>query len=225
MTILVVAAHPDDEILGCGGTIARLSKMEDVFTLILGEGITSRHTCDEDKTEEIKKLKANARIANKKLNVKEIYLENFPDNKFDSVPLLDIVKIVERHVKELGPETIFTHHCGDLNLDHSITNRAVFTACRPVQDYTVKKIVLFETLSSTEWNRPDPSITFIPNYYVDISSTIDIKITAMRQYKNEIRQFPHPRSIDGIKILSQKRGLEVGMKYAEAFHLARCIEW
>lgn len=215
MTILVIAAHPDDEVLGCGGAIARLSKKEDVYTLILGEGMTSR---DSNNAGDLNKLKIDARKANIKLNVKEVFLENIPDNRFDSVPLLRIVKTVEQYVRQIKPTIVFTHHNGDLNIDHQIANRAVFTACRPFGDNTVKKIVLFETLSSTEWSRPDRSTMFIPNYYVDISDTIDLKIAAMKQYETEIRDYPHPRSAEGIRILSQKRGLEVGLKHAEAFH-------
>lgn len=222
--LLVVAAHPDDEVLGCGGAIAKLSQENDVYTLILGEGATSRDMPEEEKKQAVSQLRREAISANKKLNVKKVFFEEFPDNKFDTVPLLDIIKVIERHIQKIKPEVIYTHHGGDLNIDHQITHRAVLTVARPVGDNSIKKILLYEILSCTEWSDLDPCSSFMPNTYVGISETINMKLEAMRCYKSEIREYPHPRSLEGIKILAQKRGLEVGLKVAEAFCLVRCIE-
>jgi LmbE family N-acetylglucosaminyl deacetylase len=224
MKVLVVAAHSDDEVLGCGGTIAKLAQGNDVYTLLLGEGVTSRDIPEEQKKQAVNQLRKEAEDANKKLNVKKVFFENFPDNRFDTVPLLDIVKVIERYIQKIGPEAVYTHHAGDLNIDHQIVHRAVITAARPVGDYSVKKIMLFEILSSTEWGRINPYNSFVSNTYVDISKTISVKLEAMRCYKSEIRKYPHPRSLEGIKLLAQKRGLEVGLKFAEAFCLVRSIE-
>lgn len=223
-SLLVIAAHPDDEVLGCGGTIAKLSSNNDIYTLILGEGITSRNIPEEQKREMVEQLRKDAESANEILGVKKVFFECFPDNQFDTIPLLDIIKTIERHLQEIKPEVIYTHHYGDLNIDHRITHKAVLTATRPVGDYYIKKILAFEVLSSTEWSTQNTSTIFIPNTYVDVSETISKKLEAIKSYKSEIRDYPHPRSLEGIKIHAQKRGLEAGLKFAEASCLVREIE-
>ena len=222
--ILCVAAHPDDEVLGCGGTMAKLSEENDIYTLILGEGITSRDIADEEKKEELKELKKQSDEANKILGVKKVFFTNFPDNKFDTAALLDIIKPIEEHVQKIKPEVVFTHHYGDLNIDHQITHKAVLTAVRPVGNYTVKKVLSFEVLSSTEWNYQNQNKVFTPNTYIDVLETLNKKLEAMRSYKSEIHDYPHARSLEAIEILAKKRGLEVGLKFAEAFCLIREIE-
>ncbi len=221
MNILIVAAHPDDEVLGCGGTIAKLSKKNSVYTLILGEGITSRDFKEKD--ELLNKLKSQAIEANKILGVKKVYFGDLPDNKFDSIPLLSIIKKIENYIELIEPEVIYTHHWGDINIDHSLTSRAVLTAVRPVSFDFVREIIFFEIASSTEWGFPTTKDYFIPNIYSDISETIDLKLKAMQSYSLEVREYPHPRSIEGLKIIAKKRGLEIGREYAEAFFLARLI--
>ncbi len=222
--ILVVAAHPDDEVLGCGGTIAKLAQRNDVYTLLMSGGVTSRDIPEKQKRHAVTLLKKEAEDANKRINVKRVFFENFPDNEFDSVPLLDIVKVIERHMRKIAPEVVYTHHPEDLNIDHQKVHRAVVTAARPVGDHSVKKILLFEVLSSTEWGKLNAHSNFTPNVYVDISETMNAKLEAMRCYKSETRKYPHPRSLEGIRILAQKRGLEVGLRFAEAFCLVRSIE-
>ena len=224
MNILIIAAHPDDEVLGCGGTIAKLSSNSDVYTLILGEGITSRDIPDELKKEEVERLRRDAESANEILGVKNVFFENFPDNKFDAISLLDIIKRIETYIQKIKPEVIYTHHYGDLNIDHQIVHRAVLTVIRPVGNNSVKKILAFEVLSSTEWNYQNQTNIFTPNTYIDISETMNKKLEAMKCYKSEICDYPHPRSLEGIEILARKRGLEVGLVFAEAFCLVREIE-
>lgn len=224
MNILIVAAHPDDEVLGCGGTIARLAPDNTINTLILGEGITSRDIPQQEKSLELSVLRDHCKKANSSLGVEKVFFEHFPDNKFDSIPLLDIVKPIEKLIKKIRPDEIFTHHHGDLNIDHRITQLAVLTATRPFGDNPVKKILSFEVLSSTEWIFPDTGTIFTPNTWIDISDTLQIKLDAIQEYPGELCAYPHPRSIEGIKILAARRGLEVGFPYAEAFHLLRSIE-
>ena len=226
-TILVIAAHPDDEVLGCGGTIARLtSEGNYVYTLILGEGVTSRDKKrDRVKREnEIAGLRKQTEDVNKILGVKKVYTYDFPDNRFDTVPLLDIIKIVEKIKEDIKPDIVFTHHYGDLNIDHQITFKAVMTAFRPTKDESVKEIYSFEIPSSTEWNAPSSLTYFMPDYFVDISKTIKLKVRAMKEYKCEIREYPHPRSIESIEIKAKQRGIQVGLEAAEAFEVIRLIK-
>jgi LmbE family N-acetylglucosaminyl deacetylase len=221
--VLIVAAHPDDEVLGCGGTIARLVKeRHEAYTLILGEGITSRDRSRnrEKREKEINRLKEQIYKANELLGVKEVFTFDFPDNRFDSVDFLDIVKAIEEVKNKLKPEIVFTHSKSDLNIDHQITYKAVITATRPMQNESVKEIYAFEVLSSTEWNYP---LSFSPNVYFDIGDTLERKLKAMTEYKSELREYPHPRSLKGIEIKARQRGMEVGFYYAEAFECIRCV--
>lgn len=222
-TVLVVAAHPDDEVLGCGGTIARLARKGlKVSTLILIKAITSRAGGNEKavKSEDIKDLKRSIDKAAKVLGVKKTFLFNFPDNKFDSVPLIDIVKVIEKVKAEIKPDVVYTHHRGDLNIDHRITFNAVLTACRPLAGETVREIYSFETPSSTEWNYP---YKFNPNIFVDITGEIEKKIEALKCYASELREFPHPRSEESIRCIAKHRGSTAGLSYAEAFEAVRII--
>ena len=222
--ILIVAAHPDDEILGCGGTIAKLvEKGDEAFTLILGEGITSRDkTIDRKKREkEIEQLKKQALNANKVIGVKKVFTYNFPDNRFDTVTLLDIVKAIEQVKEKVKPDLIFTHYHNDLNIDHKITYNAVITATRPMKDEEVKEIYSFEVLSSTEWNYP---LSFSPNVFFDISNTLKRKVKAASCYKSEMKKFPHPRSLEFIEMNAKNWGVKTGLEFAEAFQLVRSVK-
>ncbi|HLD28268.1 MAG TPA: GNAT family N-acetyltransferase [Patescibacteria group bacterium] len=217
--ILVVVAHPDDEILGVGGTILRCAKRgDDVTILILSNGETSRMTAVDitKRTEQAKKVAAT-------LGAKNIVIDQFPDQKFDTVPLLDIIQKIESVMYNLNPKIVYTHCPYDLNIDHRLTFQAVLTACRPGFILPVKKILTFETPSSTEWNIKDQANSFCPTEYNDITDLIDEKIDVLKIYGDELREYPHPRSIEGIKVLAQYRGMEVGYKYAEAFQVLRIL--
>jgi len=221
---LVVAAHPDDEVLGCGGTMARMaSEGTDVFCLILGEGVTSRDDCRDAsrRTKELEELRSTARRANELLGVRDVFFASLPDNRFDSVDLLDVVKIVEEHVAVLRPERVFTHSGGDLNNDHSVVSRAVLTACRPLPEASVKGVFFFPVLSSTEWNFES---AFRPNYYVDIVKFLEAKLEAMRIYSSELREWPHPRSLRAMEYEARLWGAYVGKQAAEAFRIVRLVE-
>jgi len=221
--IMVFAAHPDDEILGVGATLAKYRENGAVVkTIILGEGITSRDIIRVEKLreEEISSLKGNITEANLELGISDIYCYDLPDNRFDQVDLLDIVKIIEKEIESFKPDTIFTHWENDLNIDHQLTFKAVMTATRPMCNYHVKDILVFETVSASEWNF---GRQFNPNCYICIDDQIEKKIKALQHYTSEMRDFPHPRSIEGIKILAQKRGMESGCSYAEAFQIIRML--
>ncbi len=225
MPILIIAAHPDDETLGCGGTIARFSKeQEPVHILILGQGITSRQTGDNHtQALEIETLRENGRNAVKILGASHIYFESFADNMFDSVPLLNIVRTIESYIDTIRPSVIFTHHGGDLNIDHSITARAVLTAARPMPGCPVKHLYAFEVLSATDWSFGQISPGFIPHYFISIKGFMEQKIKALKSYEGEIRSFPHPRSAHAVKTLAGLRGSMAGLESAEAFSIIRSI--
>ena len=220
---LVVASHPDDEILGCGGTISKLSdKGIDCRSLILSKGILSRDIKGISSKKAISKLLENTKSASKIIGYKKHYQFDFPDNQFDTVPLLQIVKKIEQVIEEFKPQTIFTHHLGDLNKDHVITHRASLIASRPMEGNFITNVVTFETPSSSEWSFSQFE-NFQPNLFINIEKSIEKKIAAMNAYDNEIRSFPHPRSSENLKAISEYRGSSVGMKKAEAFQIVRSI--
>ncbi len=225
MTALVVAAHPDDEVLGCGGTIARLAQEgHDVYIAVLGEGITSRYEQrEQDNHALVEGLRARSRQVAELLGAKAPFLYSLPDNRFDTVPLLDAIKIIEQLVERLQPHVIYTHHGGDLNIDHVVVHRAVLTATRPVAGCPVKDIYAFEVPSSTEWAFGQFRPAFRPNVFVDISATLETKAQAMELYESEVRTFPHPRSSDALQASARRWGSVVGCEAAEAFELVRSI--
>ncbi|MCP4668346.1 MAG: PIG-L family deacetylase [Deltaproteobacteria bacterium] len=224
-TILVVAAHPDDEVLGCGGTIARLAREgHDVHILILGEGITSRYdSLAFREKEQVADLRARSQKAIQLLGAKDVFYFDYPDNRFDTIPLLEIVKTLEKKIQEIRPAIVFTQHGGDLNIDHAVTFRSVLTATRPMSGHSVKELCAFEVPSSTEWAFGRFTPTFRPNVFLDISETIDVKIQAMAVYESEVRAFPHPRSPEALESIAQKWGSTVGLPAAEAFEAIRLI--
>lgn len=226
--ILVVVAHPDDELLGLGATMHRLIENENVIThvVILGEGITSRSdTRDVEKWEvELETHRSNIRNAQKAIGYHSVSIHDFPDNRFDSVALLDIIKVIEREKETFNPDVIFTHHGGDVNVDHQRTFEAVITACRPMAHETVKTIITFETPSGTEWRSPTDPRHFLPNLFFSVLETdIKAKIDGMEAYEFEKRKYPHPRSPEALKIQAQRWGVAIGCEYAEAFCLVRGI--
>jgi LmbE family N-acetylglucosaminyl deacetylase len=219
--ILVVAAHPDDEILGCFATIAKLIREgHEAYTLILGRGKSARGKVN---LAELEILQNEMKNANKIIGIKEIFTADFPDNAFDSVPLLEIVKKIEEIKTKIQPEIVFTHHIGDINVDHQITHRAVLTATRPKPGEAVKVVYAMEVPSSTEWNGYSKETAFVPNVFLDVSETIDLKIQALSEYKSELMPYPHPRSLEHVKNLAKTNGAKVGLQYCENFMLVRSV--
>lgn len=223
--VLVIAAHPDDEVLGCGGTIKRFAGQGDeVYIAIMGEGITSRfQQRKEADFGAVAELQQKSRRVAETLGAKDIFLYDLPDNRFDTVPLLDIVKKVEELVKKIRPDVIFTHHAGDLNIDHVILHRAVLTATRPADGSAVREIYAFEVPSSTEWAFSQYQPVFMPNTFIEISGTIAAKKKCMEIYDSEARKFPHPRSAEALDAIAAHWGSAIGRQKAEAFMLVRSI--
>lgn len=226
--ILLVVAHPDDELLGVGATMHKLIHEQNcmVKVVILGEGITSRSDKRDTKQwkKELETHKENIVAAQKCIGYQSLALYDFPDNRFDTVALLDIVKIVEKEKGDFQPEIIFTHHAGDLNIDHQRTFEAVITATRPMEHEKTKMVISFETPSATEWKASSDPKHFAPNLFIEISKKdLQTKIKGMESYELEKREYPHPRSPEALTILAQQRGVMVGKKYAEAFYVVRII--
>lgn len=211
--ILVLAAHPDDEVIGCGATIAKLSSQNhDIQVITFTDGKSARGVYNEKK--DIQFLDKISEI----LGIKSFKIGDFPDNKMDNVPLLDVIKYIEKEVIDT-PDIIFTHHPDCLNIDHSIIYRATITAFRPIKKRELE-INCFEIPSSTEWN---PLNNFKANLYVDVEGFEDKKIEAMKVYDDEIREYPHPRSYEGLLNKMKFVGNEVSMKFAEKFQTVRKI--
>jgi len=222
-TILVVAAHPDDEILGCGGTIARhLAEGDNVHIVFMADGVSSRGICPN--SAEHQERNHAAYQASQAFGITPpLTFLGFPDNRMDTIALLDITQALEKVIKTIQPEIIYTHHFGDLNIDHQIVHKAVMTACRPQGDYSVKTILCFEIPSSTEWQAPNSGQAFEPTWFVDISDTLEIKMKALQAYHEEMREWPHPRSYENVEMLAKNRGAVVGKKAAEGFMLMRGV--
>lgn len=211
--ILVIAPHPDDEVLGCGGTIAKFSKINEVFLCVVTKAYSpewSRRFI-RNRQQEIEKV-------NKILSIKKTFFLDFPTVKLNTIPQKEINEAISKIIKEVKPDTIFIPHKGDVNSDHRIVFESSLVAVRPNKQ-KINKVLSYETLSSTEWGQAID--TFIPNIYVDISKTFDKKIKAMKVYKSELKKAPHPRSLEIIEALAKKRGSEIQAKYAEAFMLIR----
>lgn len=225
--VAVIAAHPDDEILGCGGTIAKhIENGDSVHVLIMAEGITSRSEKRDviNNQHLLQELCNTSKRANQQVGSSSVQLLNFPDNRMDSLDLLDIVKKIELFIEKYCPNVVYTHYASDVNIDHQLIYDAVITATRPVPEQTVKTVLCFETVSSTEWQPSCGRIPFSPNWYIELTEgQIKKKNLALEEYYSEMRDFPHARSITNIEILAKWRGANVGVKYAESFVLARNI--
>lgn len=226
--ILVIAAHPDDEILGCGGTMASHSaKGDEVHVLILAEGLTSRDQVRDRNShiDELGSLGEDANKANKLLGVTSVTLHDFPDNRMDSLARLDVVKVVESFIEKIEPDTVYTHHCGDVNIDHRVIHEAVVTACRPMPgSQGVTTLLFFEVSSSTEWQPPGSNAPFLPDWFIDISGELELKLQALKVYESEMRPWPHARSIKAVEHLARWRGATIGVNAAEAFKLGRKLQ-
>ncbi len=224
-SIAVIAAHPDDEILGCGGTIAKWArKGASINILLMTDGEGSRiHQDDEIMSSKKNQRLSAAEKCAKYLGLNSVTRLNFPDNRMSDSILLDVVKAIESFIDKYQPDEVFTHHSGDVNVDHRVTHDAVLAACRPQPGHCVKRILFFEVPSSTEWNTSASRVSFTPNYFCDISETLEEKLGALKIYQDEMRPYPHARSATAVECLARWRGASVGVEAAEGFMVGRII--
>ena len=221
MSVLCIAAHPDDEVLGVGGTLARhADEGEAVHVCILSDGVTSRYDDGDAANEEIKRRRDRAREACNTLGA-TVSLYGYPDNSFDTVPLLDMVQTIESEIKSHTPHTIYTHHHGDLNVDHELACRATVTATRPLSGSDIKRVLAFETLSASEWSLPKSDNAFQPTSFVTINEYLETKLEALSVYESELREPPHPRTLDIVRKNAEVWGAKAGVQTAEAFIVLR----
>tara|TARA_Y100000589_G_C27197207_1_gene647421 strand:- start:4035 stop:4724 length:690 start_codon:yes stop_codon:yes gene_type:complete len=226
-SILVIAAHPDDEVLGCGGSILRHSQEGDkVYVVIAAEGLTSRQKKRnrDSVSRELDDLIISANKAAEILEVSGIDFLELPDNRLDSLDRLDLIKLIEEKIRKYQPEIVYTHHSGDVNVDHRRLYEATITSCRPMPGNTVKRILTYEVLSSTDWQPKGAYDYFQPNVFIDISSQFQKKMQALNIYSSEMREWPHSRSIKAVEHLARLRGSQVGKEAVEAFNLIREID-
>ena len=219
MKILVIAPHPDDEVLGCGGTIAKASDNgDDVYLCI----VTKAYTPDWSE-EFIKNRPKEVKKSNQILGIKKTYFLDYPTVKLDTIPQKELNGSLVKIVNEIKPDIVYIPHKGDLNKDHKLVFSSAMVALRPVNSPQLKAIYAYETLSETEWNIPSVDNLFVPNVWVDITNTIDTKIEAMKCYQSQLYDFPHTRSLEAIEVLSKFRGSTICVNNAESFMLIRSI--
>lgn len=225
--IFAIVAHPDDEIIGVAGTLKKhVNAGDEVHVLILGDGRSSRRELYKELSgDKLRESTQETKLALKTLGITKFYKETLPDNRFDTVPLLDIVKIVSGHIQKFQPDIIYTHYYGDLNVDHQMTAEAVIIAIRPIEYPKLERLLMFETLSSTEMAGPRVSHVFVPNVFVNITDELDDKIKAMSFYTSELKEFPHTRSLKAIEYNAKVWGAKNNVAAAEPFYLFRQNVW
>jgi len=223
--ILIVAAHPDDDILGCGGIISKYQSRGVIFKILfIGEGSTARFedADSEEAKDAIEYRNSLALKALKFLKVKDVEFSNLACGRFDQIPIIEINKIIEKNIKDFDPDTILTHSPVDANNDHKIVFNATIMATRPGALNHVNKLMSFEVLSSSEWAFTD---TFKPNYFEELDEFhLEAKSHALSIYESEIKKYPFPRSVEGVRVLAKMRGMQSGFKYAEAFNIIRVLK-
>jgi len=225
---LVVVAHPDDEVLGCGATMARIASEGGVVqTIFIADGESSRYMPSEIKSHElqerIRNRKTAANSAAQILRSLPPKYFDLPDNRLDTLPVLDIAKIIEKEIALFEPSRVITHFFGDINVDHQKVHEAVLIATRPQGGSCTTEVMCFELPSSTEWRPPGSGQNFSPNLFIDVSSFESQKFAALKSYETEMRPYPHPRSFEAIQALMKWRGATSNLLLAEAFILLRGI--
>lgn len=222
---LIIVAHPDDEVLGMGGTIAKLNaKGIETHLLIVTDGSSSQYRNAENLGSIIEKKKAETKAACDLLGVRSVLYGNLPDMKLDAVPHIDINAVIEGAIRSLCPDTVFTHFYGDVNLDHQAVFKSVMVACRPLSGQCVRRLYCFENPSSTEWNAISSATVFVPNYFVNIGDYLKTKLDALSCYQTELRDYPHPRSIGHIERINVAEGIKLGLPAVERFLLIRELD-
>lgn len=218
--ILVIAAHPDDELLGLGGTIARhVSRGDKVTIALIADNGATRY-----EGETVNCVRNYTRQALSRLGVSNVWFAGLVDQRLDTLPILEITQWIEQVLKDIQPQIIYTHHRGDINRDHQIVHEATLTAARPYSVPYVERILCYETPSATEWAGPYLEHSFVPHIYVDITPHLECKLSAMSAYITELRTPPHPRSLEALRVRAAHWGSVIGVAAAEPFMLVYEIQ-
>ncbi len=218
--ILIIATHPDDEVLGCGGTIARYADHgDDVFVVVVTRGVPELFS-----PAVIEQTRRELALAHQRLGVSSVRFLDFPAPMLDTIPGYQLADRLKQVIQELGADTIFIPHRGDLHSDHRAVYMASLVAARPLEQSPVRRILCYETLSETEWASPEADQAFIPTVFIDISRYLTDKLAAMACYQTQLKTAPNPRSLSIIEALACMRGATVNLHAAEAFMLIRDIE-
>lgn len=224
MRVLVIAAHPDDEVYGMGGTMAKLSTQgHEIHVLIVTDGCTTQYAGRSDLPAIIERKRSEAREANCLLGVRKVHFGSLPDMRLDTVPHVEVNRLIEQTVNSVRPEAVYTHFYGDVNLDHQMVYRSTLVAVRPVPGQCVQELYCYRVPSATEWSPQLGHTAFLPNVMVDIGGFEDAKEQALLTYQTEARSYPHPRSSQYVRETDRARGLEWGLGAAEAFWQLRKI--
>lgn len=224
-TVLVIAAHPDDEVLGMGGTIAKLVKGGCVVdVMIVTDGSSSQYRASDHLDAIIEAKKKETGNCADILGVRHVYYGKLPDMKLDAIPHIRINTVIEEVIDQVQPDAVFTHFWGDVNLDHQNVYRSTLVAVRPVMGQVVKELYCYRVPSSTEWTPNKADTMFMPNYFVDIEKYAEQKYKAFACYSTELRDYPHPRSVQHLREIDKAAGLRVGMLAAEEFVLLRKLD-
>ena len=217
--VLIIAPHPDDEVLGCGGIMKKLSlEKDDVYVLIMSRGKIGIYS-----DEKIQNVRQEARNAHQLLGVKETRFLDFPAPELDIISISELSRAISQTLSDIKPNTLYLPHRGDIHADHKAVFNAGLVAARPVGDYSIRKIFAYETLSETEWAPPYSDDAFVPDTFINIADTFQTKIDAMKCFKSQLREFPNPRSLKTIEALACYRGSTVGFTHAEAFMTIRRV--
>lgn len=219
MRELYFAPHPDDEVLGCGGTIARHAAENEVYVCVVTKGVEPLFS-----DAIINKTREEQKKAHKFLGVKECYYLDFPAVMLEEEHRYEINAAISRIIAKVKPDTVYIPHFGDMQKDHKIVSEAVMVAVRPKGEYCVKKVYSYETLSETEWNIPHVANVFIPNRFVDISDVLEVKLKAISMFESQMGDFPNPRSVEAVKALASLRGSTISVNAAESFCVIREID-
>lgn len=223
--VLIIAAHPDDEVLGAGGTIAKYaSGGADVKLLIVTDGSTSQYRNDPRLAQILEGKMRETAAAAEVLGIREVLYGGLPDMRLDVTAHIQVNQVIEHVIDSFQPNIVFTHFYGDVNLDHQCVHRSALVACRPVTGQCVRELYSYCVPSATDWSIPSEASAFLPNVFVDISGEYaEKKYAAMNCYATELRDFPHPRSIQALRVLDQATGIHVGYRSAECFMLHRMM--
>ncbi|MBA3010715.1 MAG: PIG-L family deacetylase [Desulfobacula sp.] len=217
LNVLALVAHGDDEVIGCGATLAKHVQQGDrVYLIVVADGVSSREK--KDKTKRDQALAESCDI----LGIHLLHQFDFKDNQLDQYPLLELVKAVEQQTRKIPFDTVYTHSNKDLNIDHRVVHDIALTVFRPLPEEIVRKMYAFEIMSATHWY--DPDAVFNPRRFVDVEKLWEKKMQALEAYAMELREFPHARSKQALKALAQFRGCQAGMEKAEAFEVLRILE-